>query len=942
MFYRSTLAALLVLFSASLVPACGDGRDAGTTPGDVTDAAADGDAVADVDDDISDTVTPDGEAPDTDDASDADPDGTDPGGTDPDGDDSGTGDGGQDGTDASEDTRDPLVDEWPVVPRTEADGDADPTTWTPGTELPEGQARVGVVTAEQGSPFSGPEMRCREGDLVLANAHLTACITGLLSPSQYTYAGGYIVDLAPTGALDGEMLEAFVPGVDLRTAAAQEIAVLRDGRDGGDAVVSVSGTDAPVTLLGNYVAELFSGVPLDFETEYRLSPDATALEVVTWVRSADPEFVRARIAPGDLLIGGDLVTAWAPRLGPLADILQADVDYWAGVSADFTYGVWSEQMTAVALAPGFHDVDLDPVELTEGVIGPATEAVYVRYVAVARDTFALEAAFAPHADAPEGDEVRFAGPVDEAHAERRYVIADAAGDEVGVVRLDNEGEGRARLPAGAYTATWWGRDDADSVTEFTVPAGDDVALDTPDVGLLRLWIEAIDGGDPVPSPARVDIFGPVGRLEFVERGTRAVALPPGTYTLVVSRGEEFSLATVEDVVVPAGDEVTAMATVRRQMDTTGWVSGDFHQHQRRSIDSVVPNTDRVASNLGAGVDFMAPSDHDAVEDFGRIVDEMDVDDLLHAVRGSEISPAWGHMNAFPLPYDSALQRFGAVPLSRLEDRTPTRLSVPELIDTARELGARVVQINHPRHSDALFDSAGYDPVLGPEFADEMTWPDDFESIEIVNDPAATCETMRDWFSLLSRGWRVAGVGNSDTHSLDNPAGWPRNYLVSPTDDPAELTDDIIMDAVLELAVSVSGGIFLDFPEGPTPGATVPLPDEGPLALRIRAQTPEWADADVLIAYVNGIELWRQPIDGGGAEALVDLDETVEIAGIDEDAYVVFFAYAEERHAVATPGRPVFGFTNPIFVDADGDEEWTPPGVDGPEDLPMPTGLPFCP
>ena len=36
--------------------------------------------------------------------------------------------------------------------------------------------------------------------------------------------------------------------------------------------------------------------------------------------------------------------------------------------------------------------------------------------------------------------------------------------------------------------------------------------------------------------------------------------------------------------------------------------------------------------------------------------------------------------------------------------------------------------------------------------------------------------MKDWQSLLLQGKRVTAVGNSDSHSLGRPVGYPRNYL----------------------------------------------------------------------------------------------------------------------------------------------------------------------
>lgn len=912
-FRSQTSAATAVALIVSLA-ACGDDPK----PDDPVDTGTDTDATEDVgaDADVGDAADAD-----IDTAADTDA------GDDADAEDSGA---DADATDAAD--VDPLIDEWPPIDRSEVDPDADPDAWQPGTELPEGEARVGRV-AEDTRPFRGPEARCTGGDLVLANQYVRACIAGLDPPSQYTYRGGYIVDLA-TGETGGEMIEAIVPSEGLRTLAATAIDVIRDGSDGGDAVVRVLGHEAPVAPIGNFVGEIITGVPLLFETEYRLGPDDHTVEAVTWVRADDPELVRRRIQPGDIVVAGDHVTAWAPGFGAIAARFATATDHWYGVSATWAYGMEAEGMNVTALAPGLLDSDIDPNVLTDGVVGPNTEANYVRRYGVARDTFGLDAIFGL---TPEGaTPVSFSGAVDEAHTEPRYEIATSDGDVVGVLRLDDDGGATIDLPAGSYTATWWGRSDEASITAFDVPATDPVALSTPEVGLLRVWVEEPTDGDPIPSPARVRVSGPESGEHFVERGALAIPLVPGAYTVEISRGEEFEYIRRTDVVVPAGGEVMESTSLRRLMDTEGWVSGDMHQHQRRSLDSEVENTDRVAGNLAAGVDFFGPSDHDAIENFQQIVEDMGVDDLLHTFQGIEVSPAFGHLNAFPARPD----RQGAVALSYLEGRQIVQRDAPQLVADARARGAQLIQVNHPRESSPYFSSAEYDPLLGPTTVDSDFWPVPFDTVEVVNGAEEVCICLRDWFSLLSHGLRVAGVGNSDTHGRGG-VGWPRNYVASSTDDPASLTNDILVDSMLDLAVSVSGGIFIDFPDGELPGDTVEVDGEATeFSIRVRLQSPTWASPDKLIAFVNGVEVWRESLDDTIDEDILDINGVMTVP-IEGDSHVVFWAESSGRQGAVNPGKHIFGFTNPIFVDVGGDG-WEAPGVASPEEAPMPVNLTFCP
>jgi hypothetical protein len=414
---------------------------------------------------------------------------------------------------------------------------------------------------------------------------------------------------------------------------------------------------------------------------------------------------------------------------------------------------------------------------------------------------------------------------------------------------------------------------------------------------------------------------------------------PGSYDLLISRGEEFTTSEHTGIVISAGADTEIVTSIERVMDTENWISGDFHQHQRRSIDSTVENTVRVESNLAHGLDFMAPSDHDAVENFPRIIAEMGVEDLLFTYGGSEVSPVWGHTNMFPLVYSPELPGFGSVALSSVVDGAIVGITGPEIAAQARGLGADVIQVNHPREGLGFLNASEYDPVLGPEFTDDEFFFADFDSVEVVNSTADTCEVMRDWFSFLLHGMEVAGVGNSDSHSLGDLVGWPRNYIMAEgVTEASQITEELISDAVVGMHVSVSGGIFLDFGEGLYPGDTVEMDEAGTYTFDLRAQTPSWVRAQWVIVYVNGVEMDRFEIDSDVAD-LVDFSAEVDVQ-IADDSFVVFFAYTPGTHPIVTAGERIFGFTNPVFIDV-GADGWVAPGVADEAALPLPTGIPFC-
>src|SRR4029453_6203631 len=65
-----------------------------------------------------------------------------------------------------------------------------------------------------------------------------------------------------------------------------------------------------------------------------------------------------------------------------------------------------------------------------------------------------------------------------------------------------------------------------------------------------------------------------------------VALEPGSYQVVVSRGAEYSDSR-QNVTVTAGTTSTVNAQIARVTDPTGFVGSDFHVHSIESPDSQV-------------------------------------------------------------------------------------------------------------------------------------------------------------------------------------------------------------------------------------------------------------------------------------------------------------------------------------------------------------------
>src|SRR5690606_35770552 len=111
----------------------------------------------------------------------------------------------------------------------------------------------------------------------------------------------------------------------------------------------------------------------------------------------------------------------------------------------------------------------------------------------------------------------------------------------------------------------------------------------------------------------------VQEIRFVPpSGTLTIDLPAGQYHVLVSRGPEYSIHPNTYPSVPGtavdlrtGDRVLD-ATLVKVVDTTGWLSADFHVHAINSPDSRINNLHRVLNFAGEGVDILVATDHDVV------------------------------------------------------------------------------------------------------------------------------------------------------------------------------------------------------------------------------------------------------------------------------------------------------------------------------------------
>ncbi len=244
--------------------------------------------------------------------------------------------------------------------------------------------------------------------------------------------------------------------------------------------------------------------------------------------------------------------------------------------------------------------------------------------------------------------------------------------------------------------------------------------------------------------------GGVGQIQVLytdKKGTIKADVKPGTYTLAISRGLEYTIQKLEGVTIAAGGTLKVpTVTLKRVVDTAGYLAADFHVHSGRSFDSSLPINSRVRSFAGEGVEVMVSTDHDMNSDFAPSIKKTGLTPFLTSIVGTEVTNAvsvppylsngWGHLNGWPTVLDPTARRSGAiedesVSANVLYDRLRANSNQQCVGGTANskdcssdpvcpggtctDVGEQVVQMNHPRSGSVgitnlgMYDNIGYDP-----------------------------------------------------------------------------------------------------------------------------------------------------------------------------------------------------------------------------------------
>jgi len=569
------------------------------------------------------------------------------------------------------------------------------------------------------------------------------------------------------------------------------------------------------------------------------------------------------------------------------------------------------------------------------------------------------------------------GRVDEPAA--RLHVERQDGSPVTELRSDSQGRFEFRVPAGRYRLAARAPGGLQTSREFRVAEGD-TELEPIQLGsrarvllprgpTMRLVFVGVDGTDDpdfgndqlgfrlAEEPVLGSLNGNVVSLAGVEADPAAVVVAPGRYRVYATRGLEYGVTESLLEVEPGEFAKLEIGTPAREIETPGWIAADLHVHSGESFDSSLPLVDQVRAFVAQGIEVMVATEHDRVFDPAPAIRRLGLAQQMVGVTGVEITGSYpggrtphtvGHTNAFPVPYLRSAYRGGA-PLA--EGRR-----LRGIYQDLRALPAEpLVQLNHPRgnagdQSELYYFThlgtagAPYDPTLPltaePNAVLLEVDPSsglrdiDFDAIEVLNGPSLVRyrNTRADWLSLLLQGVRATGTANSDSHHVWEVPGVPRTYVQLPEDTIAAFEPARFVASLRAGRAFGTTGPLLQVKLGEAgPGETF-SGARGRLSVAIEAA--RWVPVDSMRVFVGG-DVFASPLVQPGFTSGVDLR-------FEQDTFVIveISGVPDERYAALLPDFVPLAFSNPIYVDADGDGEWTPPGLPErlPEALTDPLGL----
>ncbi len=768
------------------------------------------------------------------------------------------------------------------------------------------------------------------GDLILRNDKVEAVISGnlpLRRANMSTFYGGTgitpgcLYDLTLRGA-NNDQLTVFCPTA--QQGAVSWVRVIKDGSD-GEAVIETVVTGP-------------SNKGLEVKHEYRLKDGWQGVSIATTLRNQSAAAVK-----------------------------HSTTDRWTNFKRTGTaFGIlWADAIDPADRAGYAHGVTANANNITPGQaveVPPGGEISFTRFLAVGSSPAQAFGVVA----AQRGDVGTIAGRVIEksgAPVLSAQVAVRAVGDvgrTVGFAYPDATGAFEISAPPGEYELTFEDLGRSPHVQKLTVTAGGkaEASAEMPPATAIEFDVQD-ELGRSIPCKAqflalegteKVNL-GPDNRAHgcldqwFSETGKFRVQLPPGKYRVIVTHGIEYSHLE-QEMTLAAGQAAAFAGTLKRLVDTTGWVSADYHNHSTPSGDNTCGTDDRIINLAAEQVEFAPTTEHNRLYDWRPHIERLGLSAYVQTVPGIELTGTGAHLNSFPFKPQPFQQDNGA-PVWNPDPR----ISAITLRDWQGAEADRWVQINHPdmvndfidRNDDGIADGGFHGLATLIDGVETQNYSDSAllggQPFRITKDSLGkeSVTYLREfiWLQMLNRGHRYAAMAVCDAHSVwgNGVGGW-RMYMPSKTDDPAKIDwRENSRHAKAGHSILTTGPFLtVRTEDGTGPGGTVRA--GGSVTLQIKVQCTDWIDIDRVQILVNGqprpdLNFTRASHPQWFGNGVTKFDRQVKVT-LGEDAHLIVVAAGEKSdlsigYGTSTQGKiHPFAYHNPIFVDVDG-SGFTPNG-----------------
>ncbi|MEP6866285.1 MAG: CehA/McbA family metallohydrolase [Deltaproteobacteria bacterium] len=381
--------------------------------------------------------------------------------------------------------------------------------------------------------------------------------------------------------------------------------------------------------------------------------------------------------------------------------------------------------------------------------------------------------------------------------------------------------------------------------------------------------------------------------------------PYGRYTVWAWHGFDHEIWKGEvDLSADRGHVALEIPLERAWTQPANVVAADLHVHAHASNDSGMPDTQRVAAQVAAGIQVIALSNHNQSGDASAAIRQLGLDAKVWSIPSNEITSEMMHAGIYPATA-------AVPPADQIVHADPKAL-----LALLRALPDHpIIQINHPRFRyQSLFDTTHWDGKAWPP-----PFPLDFDAVEVVAGYSAANvpgdrrldDTLRDLYTLYDHGHPVAATGGSDTHDFNWVLdGTARTYV---TLDKPGYTQDAFVAAIRARHTMASSGPWLAANVGPV--------EHGKLLLTIESAAASWMRVTRIRIQVGREEKvlpWAPKV-----ELDVDIKEDtfigVAVDGDDPLPLPLTGSYQHDKwkHAGVTP----FAVISPFLIDGDGDHHW---------------------